>query len=353
MLSIGAFAKRVGLSVKAVRLYQEKRLLHPARVDAFTGYRYFDEACVERARLIVRLRGFELSLSEIREVLEEPDASAGLVACLERQRARIEARIARYNQTIRQLDDSLGETLMTQKKFKISSDADARLEGWLARLDSDAHQSLKGPLANITVSSLCGVAGGEALAAALAHRVAFDAWDEPLIEALASTPASRARILGTLDDEQRRWCDGQKQRVKPAQLSPTLEVALAIAAHGGSIFVELGMNFLLTPVSSESDDARLDALRLRLIPTLDALIPHHAGRVGVDEEVARRLLEAAGAEREAFVQRVYGASLDDQDSNDIIFNSQTLSVYNVVELCTRAYESKFMPEPGWAFVGRI
>jgi DNA-binding transcriptional MerR regulator len=69
MLSIGRFADATGLTVKALRHYDEIGLLEPARVDPHNGYRYYDAAQIEDAVTIRRLRALELPLDEIRELL--------------------------------------------------------------------------------------------------------------------------------------------------------------------------------------------------------------------------------------------------------------------------------------------
>lgn len=70
MLSIGRFADATGLTVKALRHYDEIGLLAPARVDPDNGYRYYDAAQVEDAVTIRRLRALELPLDEIRGLLD-------------------------------------------------------------------------------------------------------------------------------------------------------------------------------------------------------------------------------------------------------------------------------------------
>jgi DNA-binding transcriptional MerR regulator len=82
MLSIGRFADATGLTVKALRHYDEIGLLVPARVDSSNGYRYYDTAQIEDAVTIRRLRALELPLEEIRELLR-----ADAVSVLERLRA--------------------------------------------------------------------------------------------------------------------------------------------------------------------------------------------------------------------------------------------------------------------------
>ena len=66
MLKIGEFSKLSKLTVKALRFYQEKGLLIPARVDPWTGYRYYDGAQLEAAARIKALRQLDFTLEQIR-----------------------------------------------------------------------------------------------------------------------------------------------------------------------------------------------------------------------------------------------------------------------------------------------
>jgi DNA-binding transcriptional MerR regulator len=76
-VSIGEFGRRSRLSVKALRLYDELGVLAPARVDQVSGYRYYDESQLERARFIAMLRQLDLPLVEIKQLLEgDPSDSA-------------------------------------------------------------------------------------------------------------------------------------------------------------------------------------------------------------------------------------------------------------------------------------
>jgi protein phosphatase len=75
LLTIGAFAKASRLSPKALRLYDELGLLVPARTDPSSGYRLYDPAQLERARLVARLRLLGMPLARIRIVCDlEPVA---------------------------------------------------------------------------------------------------------------------------------------------------------------------------------------------------------------------------------------------------------------------------------------
>jgi len=75
-VSIGEFARRSRLSLKALRLYDERGVLVPSRVDQASGYRYYGTAQLDRARLVVMLRQLELPLAAIKELLACDPADA-------------------------------------------------------------------------------------------------------------------------------------------------------------------------------------------------------------------------------------------------------------------------------------
>ena len=80
-IGIGEFARRSRLSLKALRLYDERGVLVPSRVDQASGYRYYDPAQLDDARLVVMLRELQLPLAAIKELLaREPADAATLIA---------------------------------------------------------------------------------------------------------------------------------------------------------------------------------------------------------------------------------------------------------------------------------
>ena len=68
-ISIGEFARRSRLSLKALRLYDERGVLVPSRVDQASGYRYYDTTQLDEARLVVMLRQLQLPLKAVKELL--------------------------------------------------------------------------------------------------------------------------------------------------------------------------------------------------------------------------------------------------------------------------------------------
>ncbi len=81
LLTIGAFAKASRLSPKALRLYDDLGLLQPVEVDPASGYRFYDLAQLDRARLVAWLRRLGMPLARIRMVCDaEPATAAAEIA---------------------------------------------------------------------------------------------------------------------------------------------------------------------------------------------------------------------------------------------------------------------------------
>jgi DNA-binding transcriptional MerR regulator len=99
LLPIGRFARLSGLSVGALRHYDELDLLRPARTDPFTNYRLYRRDQLAAARTIVRLRDLEVPLETIRELLATDDP-ADQRRLLREHRTRIEARTYRLQRVL-------------------------------------------------------------------------------------------------------------------------------------------------------------------------------------------------------------------------------------------------------------
>ncbi|MFJ6214456.1 MerR family transcriptional regulator [Streptomyces sp. NPDC092296] len=81
LLSIGEFARRSRLSLKALRLYDRLGLLVPARVDVGSGYRSYRESQLAVARLVMLLRRLDMPLAQVAQVVALPGReAAGQVA---------------------------------------------------------------------------------------------------------------------------------------------------------------------------------------------------------------------------------------------------------------------------------
>ena len=107
--SIGEFSQITGLSVKTLRFYHERGILIPSSVDEATGYRFYDAAKVEKARVIMRLRQMEFSIEDIAAVLGECTDEADILNYLERQKNVLQQRIQEDRDIVRSLNEIISK----------------------------------------------------------------------------------------------------------------------------------------------------------------------------------------------------------------------------------------------------
>ncbi|OLT45914.1 MerR family transcriptional regulator [Saccharomonospora sp. CUA-673] len=102
---IGELARRSGVSVRALRYYEEQRLLVPERTPA--GQRTYTEDAAERVRTIQQLYAAGLSSSRIAELIPCMDTDTTTdhqIAMLRAEHARISTQIEKLTTTLTRLD---------------------------------------------------------------------------------------------------------------------------------------------------------------------------------------------------------------------------------------------------------
>ncbi|MGI8870515.1 MAG: VOC family protein [Mycobacteriales bacterium] len=91
LMSIGRFARLTGVSLHALRHYDDVGLLMPAEVDAASGYRRYRSDQIRPAKLIRALRWADVPIDGIRTVLRaDSDDDARAVLTRHRERLRRE-----------------------------------------------------------------------------------------------------------------------------------------------------------------------------------------------------------------------------------------------------------------------
>lgn len=124
MITIQGFARLCGCNAQTLRYYDRIGLLTPARVDEWTGYRYYEEGQAMRFVKIKNLQQAGFSIEEIRPLLEEDDDH--LLAAFERKIAEQEQKLER----IRKIQRSyLKETMdMQEMVFAITAFVEGRMD---------------------------------------------------------------------------------------------------------------------------------------------------------------------------------------------------------------------------------
>ena len=110
MITIQGFAKLCGCNAQTLRFYDRIGLLTPAKVDSWTGYRYYEEEQAIRFVKIKNLQRADFSIEEIKTLLEAGDDS--LMQAFERKIAEQRKKL----EQIREIQQSyLRETMDMQK----------------------------------------------------------------------------------------------------------------------------------------------------------------------------------------------------------------------------------------------
>jgi len=103
-MTIGEVARELGMTLRALRFYEAKRLISPQRHGAIRSYRHSDR---ERLILILTGRRLGFTLAEIRDLLSKPDGNGlhltreqcvAQINLLEQQKRGIEIAIAELRQ---------------------------------------------------------------------------------------------------------------------------------------------------------------------------------------------------------------------------------------------------------------
>ena len=105
LMKIGEIAAFFNVSVKAVRIYEKKGIIRPARIDKQTGYRYYTADRVQQLNALIELKGLGFSLNEIREIMQGKGMdSRRLTECLLQKKMRWKESISAAENKISELD---------------------------------------------------------------------------------------------------------------------------------------------------------------------------------------------------------------------------------------------------------
>lgn len=108
MLSIGQFSKICKVSTKTLRYYAEIGLILPDEINPENGYRYYSINQLETMLFINRLKSYNLSLEEIKIILESPEAQdEKLYIGLTKKKKEIIKQMQAFEKTLDQLNSDI------------------------------------------------------------------------------------------------------------------------------------------------------------------------------------------------------------------------------------------------------
>lgn len=108
MLSIGEFSNICKVSAKTLRYYAEIGLIYPENVNPENGYRYYSINQLETMLFINRLKSYNFSLEEIKEILDSNELLDELLYTkLLGKKQELEEKVQHFELTLNQLSDDL------------------------------------------------------------------------------------------------------------------------------------------------------------------------------------------------------------------------------------------------------
>jgi len=107
---IGEFARLSGLSIKALRFYDQIELLRPAFIDPLTRYRLYKPEQVREVDAILALKDLGASLEEIRDVMTRGASSNERSKLLIRLRTRAQRSIDVAQKSLAWIDAALEDS---------------------------------------------------------------------------------------------------------------------------------------------------------------------------------------------------------------------------------------------------
>lgn len=106
MYIISQFSKITGLTIKALRYYDEKGILIPSYRDKENLYRYYNDEDIKKAQLIKYLRSLNFSIMEITETLSLVEDQNDLTYILQEKIKYIENNISREKELINKINSN-------------------------------------------------------------------------------------------------------------------------------------------------------------------------------------------------------------------------------------------------------
>jgi len=131
LLKISEIADFFGTTPKALRIYEQKGIIIPCKIDPESGYRYYSADQVKKLNLLIELQALGFSLKEIKKIMDGGIKSQQFLDALNSKKIQWEqekAKIQRKIEAIEQIEIKLKEKLNTKK------DADSTTTAGMAEI---------------------------------------------------------------------------------------------------------------------------------------------------------------------------------------------------------------------------
>lgn len=215
---------------------------------------------------------------------------------------------------------------------------DEQIKSW--ELESSFKNKIITPKGNpfpiITISREFG-ARGAALAALMGEKIGFKVWDRDILQVIADKLGSSKKYLESLDENHRVLFEDvvvgfmKNVNTNVNYLRTLTKLIRTIEYHGNALIVGRGANYICRNSHS---------FHIRIVSPIEKRVTDYAGREDITKAEALSIITKTDAERAEFVRYYFKKDIRDASDYDLILNSATFSLQEMMAIVVEAYEQK-------------
>lgn len=149
LLKIGELAILAGVSVKALRVYEKKKVIKPVEVDEETGYRYYSADQLKQVEALLELQDMGFSLNEISKLLSGTCSRDEMLALFEIKESNLKEIIWKTESKINELNDLKTKLTEGKEADKIKEMSDEERAWYLAKLIKVSEENVRQILSDV------------------------------------------------------------------------------------------------------------------------------------------------------------------------------------------------------------
>ena len=149
LLKIGELAAVSGVSVKALRVYEKKKVIVPVKVDEETGYRYYSADQLKQVEALLELQDMGFSLNEISKLLSGKCSRDEMVELFEMKEEKLKEIIWKTESKIKELNELKAKMTEGKEADKIKEMTDDERAWYLAKLIKVSEENVRQLLSDV------------------------------------------------------------------------------------------------------------------------------------------------------------------------------------------------------------
>ena len=149
LLKIGELAAIAGVSVKALRIYEKKKVIIPVEVDEETGYRYYSADQLKQVEALLELQDMWFSLNEIAKLLSGKCSRDEMVDLFALKEEKLKEIIWKTESKINELNELKVKMTEGKEADKIKNMSDDERAWYLAKLIKVSEENVRQLLSDV------------------------------------------------------------------------------------------------------------------------------------------------------------------------------------------------------------